>query len=270
MEKGVNILFEGLTKYAKKVEKPEALNQSCVKLQNMVGLRLKPPLTHDTIELSPDIDVSMIAGIKLKPNVTHETPIILGPSKNHRELFAQKHANVTKKYLLNPKGLSREKVSVSRYEVIDGIQHMENDYVRFNKNAHLNKKLDDIDKKYYNNVLKEMDKLQENTYVLRYLEAYKDLEREIKEGVLKLRGLTSCTTENGEFLIDWGCEMKQPYLLKINLKSGQKVLNCNFYHCGESSRLGSEVVLPEGRGIIKKIDKEFNYIEVDFVPNEKL
>lgn len=256
-------------KYAQACGISSILQTKRVSLPDLKGIKYLPALSKDVAELSKEPFIK---------------PIVISGTKNEwraiNELFVSKYKNASKKYKLYPKDLPKTEISDKQYEIIRYLQDESAEYRKYQRNARLGLQLDDADKKYYSDVCESMTKLNENQFVLRYLTPYENLETELKNGVLDFRGLTSCTTENTRFFMRWGrtaasekevgsnTEITLPYLVKVNLQQGQKVLNCNVTNKGKGVLLNTEVVLPEGKGIINRIDKELNFVEVDFVPNK--
>lgn len=238
-----------------------------------------PKIVSKAVTVSLPAPIKKDIFIKNAKNVPQKVTIS-GSTHEWKQFFdnyKQRHIQATEKYLLCPKEFPKKEVSNAYYDIVRSIQSEYKSYGEFNRKAHIGETLNSNDKEYYSNVISFMDKLQEDKSVLRYLTPYEGLQAELQKGILDFRGLTSCTTDNN-FLLRWGKNLyieeelgskkllTLPYLLKINLKSGQRVLSCNVTNNGKGVLLDSEVVLPEGKGIIKKIDYNLNYIEADFIP----
>jgi len=250
------------------VKRSLPFNEACTKIT-------KPMLTSKfVLQHTPIIDDKHIsANLHIPKEI-----IISGTTAEWRNVHGShklRHDLATKKYQLFPESTPAREISNNYSFIVNSIQHESDIYCSVNKKLHLGIKLSPEERAFYDKVIASMDTLNKNQFVLRYITPYNGLENEIQNGILNFRGLTSCTTDNSHFFMRWGetsyieetigsrIKIKPSYLLKINLFSGQKILNCNV----NGSRLNSEVVLPEGRGIIKKIDNALKYIEVDFLSN---
>lgn len=265
-----NCIAERCVKCARRYMAPFVAPPRPVSASELSGVKYAYNLAEDVIQLQK---------IK-KPTVPKIT--ISGAREEWGKLlrdFAERHTTATEKYGLLPKKMPKLEVPYKDYSVVNSVQFETEMYRKLNKKAHAGLKLTPAEEEYYKRIVDSMTEVKEDQFVVRYMQPYEGLEEELQSGALRFRGLTSCTTENNQYFMRWGrnlfaekevgsqLELTPPYLLKVNLKSGQKVLNCNVTHKGEGVLMDTEVVLPEGKGIIRKIDDELHYIEVDFVPN---
>lgn len=167
-----------------------------------------------------------------------------------------------------------EPVEVSRPKIkaVADVQFESLEYTSVMKKLKSGEPLSEKEKAFYDFVLSQMEPSEEDRTLWRVVTPYDGMADEINSGTYELKLLNSTNAKYDDFFDFWTSPLtavkdgvkscKMPVLLKINVKKGTKMLDCNATRKGKFARMRSEVILPPSRCRVDKIDNELGVVEM--------
>ena len=166
-----------------------------------------------------------------------------------------------------------------KIKAIRAVQFEESEYNHVQDKLRKNIPLNEKEQDFYYFILDSMEDTESSRVLWRNVAPYDGFVEQIRQGELDFKGLSSTASNYTDFFDFWQCadvgvvgkklQVQESYMLKINVKKGTPVLDCSAIHKRAFRkpiypRMYGEVVLPEGKGIVKSIDNDLRIIEVDF------
>lgn len=259
----------GLKGKISKIIKPKAM--SCNKL-------VSSPIVDEFIRMPakiikkcfPDFEVKTQYFKNYQEYIEKVSPIQKVRHQKRMELFASK---------IKPEPRI---VSKKQMKAIDMIQWEMGEYCKVQTKLKEGLPLNETEEKFLKFITESMEKTAEPKTLWRFVTPYESFCEQIKTGEIKFNGMSSTASQYTDFfgfwescnkkIIDGKLAIQEGYMFKINVKPGTPILDCNAIRkppIGKTHfpRMSDEVILPEGKGLVQKIDEDLKIIEVDFYPN---
>jgi len=229
------------------------------------GFKMRPVLGADTFERSSSLP-------KLK--VAECTGVYYG--KEYKELVDQcekLHEKRLAKYGTNDDLPEPENATKNKYKAVQWIQEELGSYYEISNKLKKGIPLNSKEKSEFNFILSQMEKAEEDRTLWRLVVPYDGFVEQINSGKLDLNLLNSTNAKYDGFMGWWNHPGKignadgvskfcAPVILKINVKKGTKLLDCNIKHGKDFVRMRSEVVLPPSKARVDNIDNDLGVVEL--------
>lgn len=170
-------------------------------------------------------------------------------------------------------------VTKSQIEAIDAIQFEMGEYFSVQEKLRTGQSLNKAEQNFYDKILEAITPTESERTLWRSISVYDGLLEEVQSGVIAAKGFSSTASQYDDFFDFWkstdtqqvedGFIITEGYMLKITVPEGTPILDCNAKYTpllGKTryTRFPGEVVLPEGKYVVKSIDTDLHVIEVGF------
>lgn len=170
-------------------------------------------------------------------------------------------------------------VTKAQIQAIDDIQFERGEYFNVQKKLRAGEPLSRAEQSFYDDIISAMTPTESERTLWRAISKYDGFLEEVQSGKIEAKGFSSTASKYDDFFDFWkstkteqsssGYEITEGYMLKIHVPEKTPLLDCNAKYTpflGETrgSRFSGEVILPEGKMIVKSIDTELHVIEVEF------
>lgn len=276
----INKLFPSCEKHINKLKTKVSKLCNPIKIANSKIL----PLPCDKFDKANKTDIAGVIeqSVKKFPNFKPEERLYSNMDeylKKSPTLQKTRHEKRMKLFASFSERTEPRLATKQQKKAADMIQHELGEYFRVQTKLRNGDKLNSEEQIFYDFIKSAMEETKTEKTVWRYVRPYDGFVEQIREGQINFNGFSSTLSGYTDFFDFWGSPVKKivgnkiqvtdGYMLKINLKPGTPILDCNLVHkplVGKTKLtfISDEVVLPEGKGFVKGINEALKVIDIDF------